>query len=813
MKTVKNAVLLVILFFSGNGMLAQVSTCQQMKSAQIMAPIYPCPENLRSDTIDILKYTINANITDFVTDTIRCNTTVKFKPKLNGQNKIRLDLLKMFIDSVKLGATKLTFTYNDTVAKVNLPLSYNTTDTIDITLFYHGKPQGDPSGWGGFYFSGTYAFNLGVGFGAKPHNYGRVWFPCFDNFVEKSQYEFNITTDSTKRAYCNGQLMSDIKVGSTRTRNWVLQKEIPSYLASVAVADYTQVSWTHTISTGTVPIILAARAPDTTALKNGFVNLKSCITGFENYYGPYVWNRVGYCLVPFNSGAMEHATNIAYPQAATSIGYEAQLMAHEFSHHWWGDLMTCETQEDMWLNEGFATYSQYMFKEWKYNKTQYYTDVKNEHEYLMHYAHIVEKSYMAVSGIPHKYTYGDHVYKKGADVAHTLRSYMGDAAFFAGLKYVLVQKSYKTMNSAEFKTLLETSSGQFLTDFFNGWVFSGGWPHFSIDSIRYTAIGSGSYSAAVSLRQKLVGAPALFNNVPIEVSFFDNTWARTIKTFTVSNVNQNFTSVLGFNPVYAAINYDSKISDGITSEVKTLKANIIYNYSLAKTTVTVQNFGVDSSLIRVEHNYAKPDPLKFNVMKYKLSNQHYWKFDGILSPGFRAKAQFNYDGAAVPAIPITGGLYSYMDTCLTTGGSDSLVILYRKNAGEDWREVYSYSKVKYPGGGKAGRIVVDTLKLGEYVFANRMGVATTIKAQEKHGTYLKVYPNPASNNITLKLENYNLSGGEIVDVKNIEGKIVYSGPINGNETQIDCSGFAKGNYFVGVYKNKKMVANQKLVLQ
>src|SRR5262249_1661801 len=157
------------------------------------------------------------------------------------------------------------------------------------------------------------------------------------------------------------------------------------------------------------------------------------------------------------------------------------------------------------------------------------------------------------------------------------------------------------------------------------------------------------------------------------------------KTFTMNGATQNFTTILTFNPVYAAINYDSKISDGITSEIKTIKSNAVYNYSLAKTTLTVSNYGSDSSLVRVEHNYAKPDPVKFSVKNYKLSNQHYWKIDGILSPGFLSKAQFNYDGTPVPAIPNTSGNYTYMDTCLASSGSDSLFLLYRRDAADDWR--------------------------------------------------------------------------------------------------------------------------------
>lgn len=817
MKILKNKLLLVILILTASFLkFFSQHSCKDLKNASLPPGLYYSAENLRSDTIDVLKYTISLNITDFTNKTIWGNTVVRFKPKMNNQTHVRLDLLKMYIDSVKYLNNKLTYTYNDTVIKVNLPGSFNVIDTLNVTVYYHGPPQGDPSGWGGFYFSGNYAYNLGVGFGAKPHNYGRVWFPCFDNFVEKSAYEFNITTDTTKSSYCNGELISDVKNGNLRTRKWVLQKEIPSYLASVAVADYTHVTWTTTVTTGTIPIILTARAADTTNLKNGFVNLKNAITGFENYYGPYVWNRVGYCLVPFNSGAMEHATNISYPQAvAGNLAYEANLMAHELSHHWWGDLMTCETQEDMWLNEGFATYSQYMFKEHVYGYSKYIDDVKNTHEWLLHFVHLTEKQWRAVSGLPHQYTYGDHVYKKGADVAHTLRSYMGDAAFFAGLKYVMAQKAYKTMNSMEFKSLLEASSGQNLSDFFTNWVMNGGWPHFSIDSTRYTNIGPGNYKATVTLKQKLTGTNVLYNNVPLEISFFDANWNRTVKSFTMSGAGQTFTTNLNFNPVFEAINMDSKISDSNIGESKTIKTTGGITYNMAKATLTVNSFGTDSSYLRIEHNYTAPDPIKNSIRKYKLSNQHYWKVGGILTNGFNAKIRFNFDGTPVPVNPVSAGTNIYLDSCLANINSDSLVILYRRNAGDDWREPAKYTKVKFPGPGRTGYIMVDTLKAGEYTFANRNGFVPDIGIKEKslHVVKLKLFPNPATSVVTVQILNFASGMTENIEVINIEGKVIYSGNFTGEEAKIDCATYAKGNYFVRILRNKKVIAQEKLVLQ
>lgn len=807
----KCVLFLVVIFTQTKKVNAQTFGCQAAKNNQSQASIYYAAENLRSDTFDILKYTINLEIGTTSNPQIAGNTQIRLAPKLNNRTFIRLDLLKLTVDSVKEGNSLLTYTYNDTILKINFTSPKNVIDTSVVTVYYKGIPQIDATGWGGFYFDNTqsaqYAYNLGVGFGAKPHNYGRVWFPCFDNFVERSKYDFNITSDTTRRAYCNGQLISDNIISNKRTRKWVLNEQIPTYLVSVALANYRQVNWTVNTLTGIKPITLAAVASDTTALKNAFVNLKSCINGFENYFGPYKWNRFGYCLVPFNSGAMEHATNIAYPRAFIgNLTYEADLMAHELSHHWWGDLITCETQEDMWINEGMATFSSYMFTEWQYGKAAYLNKVKTEHDKLLHFLHKNEGGFRAVSGVPHSLTYGDHVYKKGADVAHTLRGYMGDTAFFAGAKYTMQQNAFKSINSDEFKNHLQTSSGQNLSNFFNNWILAGGWSHFAIDSVRYIQVSPGSYNAIVSLKQKLYGASVLHTNVPLEISFFKNDWSRVIRKVITSGATNNFTVNIPYIPVYSALNYDNKIGDATSHEVKTIKTVSNVTYALGKLFLQVQNKGADSSLLRVIHNYVRPDPFKTNPIQQKLSDQHFWKVEGILSSGFVSKARFNYDGTKN-----TGGTYAYMDTLLTIINADSVTLFYRPSASEDWR--WLRNTTKFTTGPKTGFIEVDTLKLGEYTFGNIGDTsALGLKENRTNKVELKVYPNPAKQKCILEFKEHPKKEYALT-LLNSEGRTVITQSLVTKTTQLDLGQLAKGIYFIKVEEKGKLVYSQKLLIE
>jgi len=805
-----HALSILALIFQSVQLKAQGYSCQHMKNAVASPSLYYNAENKRSDTIDIVKYTINLEIGNSVNKLIQGNTVVRFAPKINNRTYIRLDLLKLTIDSIKENTTPLLYSYNDTLLKINFAGVKNTIDTSNITIYYKGQPQADQT-WGGFLFENgagaEYAYNLGVAFTSKPHNFGRVWFPCFDNFVERSKYEFNITCDSARRAYCNGQLMSDVLNGPKRTRQWILNEQIPTYLASVAVAKYRQVNWTVNTLTGVKPITLVAITGDTAAMKAGFINLKNCINGFESYYGPYRWNRFGYCSVPFNGGAMEHATNISYPKATLgNLAYEANLMAHELSHHWWGDNLTCETPEDMWINEGMASYSEYMFTEYIYGPAQYLSAVKNQHVGLVQFLFKQEGGFRAVSGIPHNLTYGSHVYKKGAEVAHNLRTYMGDAAFFTGIKYAMQQNQFKSVNSLELRDLLQTSSGQNLVDFFNNWILAGGWPHFAIDSVKYIQVGA-TYNAIVSIKQKLCGAPNLYNNVPLELSFFKNDWSRVIQKVIMSGATSTFTINIPYNAAYCALNYDTKITDATSFENKTIKTVTNVGWNLGKLFTQIQNSGADSSLIRVIHNHVKPDPFKNNPQNHKLSDQHFWKVEGLLSPGFHSKARFSYDGNKIP-----GGTYSVLDTLLTIVNGDSVRLFFRANAADDWKLCMNI--FKFESGAKTGFIEIDTLKLGEYTFGNSTDTTNIIFVKENFNNKVsvKIFPNPAKQSFKIAFDK-TPEKTYTLNVLDMEGRLIFETRVNEKINSININDYAKGTYIIKLETGNRVVYCDKLIVE
>ncbi|PCH91591.1 MAG: hypothetical protein COB85_08900, partial [Bacteroidetes bacterium] len=331
---------------------------------------------------------------------------------------------------------------------------------------------------------------------------------------------------------------------------------------------------------------------------------------------------------------------------------------------------------------------------------------------IVHLAHIKELKYHALAEIPHEFTYGDHSYLKGADVVHTLRGYLGDTQFFMGISSFLNAAKFSSMSSAGFRDHLTKVTGVDMADFFHRWVFNGGWPHFSIDSTSSSPNGS-NFDVTVFVKQKLTAAPGLFNDVPMEITFYNSDWSSQTRVMTCSGALSSYSFSLPFDPAFTAINIGAKISDAISADLKTISGPGTYNFvnSQSAHIALIVSSITDSALIRIEHNWTHPDPMK-TASIFKLCPNRYWKIDGFLPGNYSIDFEMFYDGRKFEPFYYDHGLF---DDSLAI--EDSLVLMYRKNAGEEWT-LYPYFTINPIAlNDKFGLMMVDSLQLGEYVFA------------------------------------------------------------------------------------------------
>jgi len=720
--------------------------------------------DLRGDTIDIQHYQLKIDLRDFDTHILYATAVVGIKAKKNHVAAINLDLLRLKVDSVMVHGLPAVYVYDDSLLHVQFPKVLNSGDSSVLQIYYHGKPAVLPGDFGGFYWDDRYAFNMGVSFASDPHNYGRVWFPCFDNFEVRSYYEFFITTRATDKAFCNGLLIDEKTPDSSRVWHWKLNEDIPSYLASVAVADYETIEDTVQGINGVVPVEIAVVPEDTAMLRKRFEHLHQAFHILEHYWGPYRWERVGYCMVPFQDGAMEHATNIAFMKYYLDV-YSRECettMAHELSHHWFGNLVTCESAPEMWLNEGWATYSQSLFIEGLYGADSARQYRREAHLTELQLAHVTDKGYLPVSGVSSAQTYGNTVYQKGGDVIHTLRYYLGDSIFFGCVKGYLNQYAFKTANTIQMRDYLTACSGKDLTDFFNDWLLTPGYPHFSI-SDKYINKHDGKYEVYINIRQRLSHAPHLYNHVPVTVSYFDHNMKRKDEKVYVSGENITYETELNFKPEYMALDFDGNLADAISDEWRIVRDSGLYDFSAAMMSIKVNSVR-DSSLIRVEHNWIPAEPMVHPVNGLHMHTSRYWTVDGVFDPSMKATGIFDF--SAAPADHLDEGFIS---------NEDSVIMMYRANQNEDWRPANGWIEKGESDSDKVGAAIVYPLRKGEYALAvfdakqtdtkRRVDNYESIRKSIKTGLDFKVSIDKANDLLGVAFEKDIFDQAEVYDAK------------------------------------------------
>jgi aminopeptidase N len=458
---------------------------------------------------------------------------------------------------------------------------------------------------------------------------------------------------------------------------------------------------------------------------------------------------------------------------------------------WFGDKVTCSTAEDMWLNEGWASFCEIIYLEDIYSHESYLKTMRHEHAEVLRAAHKKDGGYHALNNIPQEHTYGEHAYHKGATVTNTLRGYLGDSVFYDAMTAYLEHFAWQSVSSKDMRDFLTEYTGLDMTAFFDAWVFTPGTPHFSIDSTRTLEIGAG-YLVDIYLKQKYKGAEFLADNNILEIAMVDQHSNFHIDTVHFSGKTGHSAKSVFFKPKAIFLDPFEKINDATTDNFHFFTETGEHEFPDTYCTITVDELP-DSALFRVTHNWAAPDSLKTPVEGLRISTYRYWEIEGIVPDGIKAKGSFYYDRN------------SYLDEDLILSDSDSAVILFRENSSEDWREI---TQSRF-GIWNMGLIYVEDLKPGQYTMAV-WDTHLDITSGTPFNNEIKIYPNPSRGILNFSFPE---KGKYTILLFDAKGAKLDQFTINGRKKTWKWQGDQafSGVVFVHVYEGNELLTIRKLI--
>ncbi len=743
----------------------------------------------RSDTFDVVHYDIAIDVTDYDGQTIQAATTVRFTPKLTGQTFIRFDLYQLTVDSVTDINGPLTSTYDGEYLRVDLPTAPAIGDTLDVTVHYRGQPHRDPQ-WGGFYFESGYIYNLGIGLTTIPPNFGKVWYPCFDSFVERATYTYRVKSAGGYKAWCQGDFLGETQLGGdTVVRTFFMHPAIPTHVSAIAVSDYQNSDYVHTGAYGDVPVRLSAKPAQLAAMSAKFADLGGAIDALEYWYGQHAFNRVGYALT--TDGALEIPTNIAYPSFMTGqpIQDNQDLYSHELGHHWWGDVVTPYNHNDMWLKEGPAEYSGHLVEEWVDGDSAFVEIVKDNQLFVLEQAHVQDEGFRALSPMPDEWIYGLHTYYKGASVLHNLRGYLGDTLFRQAMSGIQADNAFTTLDAIGFKTALEVSTGADLDPFFDAWVFAPGFSVFTVQEMN-TQPNGGAWDVDLAIRQLLRRAPNMHEQVPLDITLIGANNERQEFQTTATGALTSWNGTCSFEPVLAVLNGHNRLNQARMDDERLLMPgqNLTGTLPYADFRVYTDNIP-DTTLIRVEHIWAGPYQTQLGWGVDQVSSTHYWTVDGLWPVDTRMRGRIYYHGADT----------NDLDNDLVGVTEADIMLAYRAKPTDNWEPYFDATISTGSLTNGTGYIQIDTLRQGEYAFAKGSTLAG-VGGADAAANDLLLYPVPASDRLSVRGR---VSGTERLwfDLMTMDGRLVRSIPatVTGTYTQdLMLEGLSNGLYLLQV---------------
>ncbi len=425
--------------------------------------------------------------------------TIDLKPYFYPQDKLKLDAKNFDVHRVAMinasDTVNLQYDYDNSQLDISLNRIYYKDEQLKIYVDYTAKPYDREAGGSSAIQSDRGLFFVNHD-NSDPHKPRQIWtqgetennsfwFPTIDTPNQRTTQEIFITVDGKYVTLSNGLLISSTKHSDgNRTDYWKLDQSHTPYLFMMAVGEFSVVKdyWND------IEVSYYVEPAYEQYAKAIFGNTPEMMTFFSEKLGiDYPWPKYAQVVVrDFVSGAMENTTASVFMEDLQIDDRELLdyhwdgIIAHELFHHWFGNLVTCESWANLPLNEAFANYSEYLWYEYKYGKDE--ADYHNQQELNQYLQESQSKKEDLI-----RFYYDDkedmfdsHSYAKGGRILHMLRHYVGDTAFFESLKLYLNNHAYSDVEVHDLRLSFEEVTGKDLNWFFNQWFLSAGHPQIKV---------------------------------------------------------------------------------------------------------------------------------------------------------------------------------------------------------------------------------------------------------------------------------------------------------------------------------------------
>lgn len=638
-------ILIIVCVFQGEIFSQDQSGSHICFENKINSPLMPGQIKITPhNPFNILNYKLNLDLySNFISPypkTYNADETVTFIVD-TSLNSFYLDAVNtsIAIDSVLFPG--VSYTHINNILRIQLNKTYNPGDTVNVRIFYNHLNVDDNA----IYI--TYGFV----FTSTPPEGARKWFPCVDHPSDKATIDLTAKVPSSVKFGSNGRLADSIMIADTIYYHWISRDPVATYLMVISgKVDYNLdiVKWYDPVfSNDTIPVrFYWNEGENTTKLDNIENKIIPMMSQYSNLFGTYPFEKNGFATLNnyFPWGGMENQTLISLCPNC----WDELLVAHEFSHQWFGDMISPATWSDVWLNEGFATYCEALWYEYIQGYARYKTEINNQATtYLRSNPGWPIYNPLWAETTPSTDTLYNYaiIYLKGSGVLHMLRYVMGDSLFFEMVHSYATDPDLKYKNAATSDLINKVNeiSGEDYSWFFNEWVYGPNHPRYQ--NIYEITENDTDWNLKFTINQ--IQTNAGFFKMPVELKINFGDGSDTLVTVMNDQNNQQFNFTFSIQPVSVIFDPDRNIVLKIvtTTSVSNNQNDLPSEYSLN------QNYPNPFNPVTVI-KWQSPIPCRQILKVYDILGNEIAKLVDEYKPA--GKYQIEFNGSNYPS-----GVYFY----------------------------------------------------------------------------------------------------------------------------------------------------------